>query len=58
MEFNNKTHCSNCKRFIDDVDVRWKKIVTDDAGKWEVYCTDCASGKKVQEPNTEDKEPC
>lgn len=43
-EFNNKTHCFRCRQYIDEQEVRLRRIVTNDSGKWEKYCDRCVSG--------------
>jgi hypothetical protein len=48
MEFNNKTDCVICKRYIDDVIVMLKKITVgpDNSSKFEKLCSDCYYGKR------------
>ena len=36
--------CAGCKRVIDEENVHLRRIVTDDNGKFDKYCTDCVSG--------------
>ena len=45
-EFNKYTDCFECHRTIDENTVKLKRIVTDDGGKWEKYCSDCRLGTK------------
>lgn len=38
------TNCNSCNRYIDDVEVKLRKIITNDAGKFEKFCKDCVTG--------------
>jgi len=42
-EFNVKTHCIQCKRYIDEETVKLKKITIgpDNSDKFEKLCSDC-----------------
>ena len=47
-EFNDKTHCFRCRRYIDEDTVRLKHINAgnDTRPKYEKTCADCWSGKQ------------
>jgi hypothetical protein len=36
--------CKGCHRKIDEIDVKLRRIVTDDNGKFDKFCTDCVQG--------------
>ncbi len=36
--------CASCKRFIDEDVVKLRRIVTNDNGKFDKFCTDCVTG--------------
>lgn len=58
-EFNRLTDCVSCKRYIDEVTVKLKKLTTagdtyrvpnattDPRFKWEKLCVECFYGRKV-----------
>jgi hypothetical protein len=37
-------NCQGCKRVIDEETVKLRRIVTNDYGKFEKFCTDCVMG--------------
>ncbi len=36
--------CAGCHRFIDDDNVKLRKIITNDVGRFDKYCKDCCQG--------------
>ena len=51
MGFDNRQDCVKCQRRIDGVDLKVKRIVTNDEGKWEMFCTQCIAGNTVGVPD-------
>lgn len=51
MGFDSRKDCMKCQRYIDGEDVKVKHIVTNDEGKWEMFCTDCIKGNSVGVPD-------
>lgn len=42
-KFNNKTDCASCHRFIDEQEVRLRRIVASET-RFDKYCASCVSG--------------
>ncbi len=38
------TDCAGCKRYIDEDVVKLRRIITNDAGKFDKFCKDCVTG--------------
>ncbi len=52
-EFNNITHCCRCRRYIDDVEVKFKHLNIGNTlhPKYDKTCSDCYEGKIVGTPD-------
>lgn len=44
IRWQDNTFCVSCKRTIDEVEVKLKRIVTDESGRFDKFCKDCVTG--------------
>lgn len=66
--FNKYTHCTGCKRYIDEVKVKLKRIVTSgdtyrqfsseylDSLPYQRLCTDCVAGIHIPQEGNNDSQ--
>lgn len=37
-------NCARCTKYIDEIDVKLRKIITSDSGRFDKYCNNCIHG--------------